>query len=152
MKRLTKLPSFTNLLFIITTQEAVVNMQRAFELFHEERSAEVNALNEQFMKQKKESELALNVCEKALNEARESEKAAMNALNVVTERERVMAIELKSLQEEVMNDYSIRLEMLWNHHHHSLSLLTDIYHSLIIKGRIESRCIVQCCIFIIQCR
>ncbi len=124
-------------------------MQRAFELFHEERSAEVNVLNEQFWKQKKESELALSVCEKALNEARESEKAAMNALNVVTERERVMAIKLKSVQEEVMNDCSTRLEMLWNHHHHSLSLLTDIYHSRIIEGRIESHCIVQYCIFII---
>ncbi len=76
-------------------------MQRAFELFHEERAAELNTLNQQFKKQEKESALALIECEKALNEARESEKAAMDALNIVTERERAMGIELKSAQEEV---------------------------------------------------
>ncbi len=101
-----------------------MNMQRAFALFHEERSAEVSTLNDRYNSQKKESELALSVCEKALNEARESEKAAMDALNVVTERERVMAIELMSVQEEVLNGSSTCPDM-WNHH--SLPLLTDIY-------------------------
>ncbi len=76
-------------------------MQRAFELFHEERAAELNTLKQQFQKQENESTLALNECKKAFNEARESEKAAMDALNVVTERERVVGIELKSVQEEV---------------------------------------------------
>ncbi len=80
-------------------------MQRAFELFHEERAAEVEMLNQQIEIQKKELALALSECEKSLTDACESEKAAMDALNIVTERERVIAIELKSAVQEKVIDY-----------------------------------------------